>query len=79
MDPAKLRQTAQHAVEGSKRKMCQPQRVVAPGCRAPPRSYWQHNPLNAHGLEGLKAFLGFLAQTFPDMRVEIKRVFAEGD
>ena len=32
-------QTGPHTVEG-RNGMCQPQRVVAPGCRAPPRSAW---------------------------------------
>jgi predicted SnoaL-like aldol condensation-catalyzing enzyme len=41
--------------------------------------YTQHNPLAADGPEGLKAFLGFLRDKFPQSRSEIKRVFAEGD
>src|SRR5882724_7952019 len=41
--------------------------------------YVQHNPLIADGPEGLKAFLGYLQETFPRLRAEIKQVFAEGD
>jgi predicted SnoaL-like aldol condensation-catalyzing enzyme len=41
--------------------------------------YTQHNPLAADGPEGLKAFIGFLRDKFPQSRSEIKRVFAEGD
>jgi predicted SnoaL-like aldol condensation-catalyzing enzyme len=41
--------------------------------------YTQHNPNAADGPEGLKAFLGFLKEKFPNSKSEIKRVFAEGD
>ena len=41
--------------------------------------YTQHNPNAADGPEGLRAFLGFLKEKFPDSRSEIKRVFADGD
>ena len=41
--------------------------------------YVQHNPLIADGIEGFKAFVGFLKERFPNLRGEIKRVFAEGD
>ena len=41
--------------------------------------YTQHNPNAADGPEGLKAFLQFLKEKFPNSRSEIKRVFAEGD
>jgi predicted SnoaL-like aldol condensation-catalyzing enzyme len=41
--------------------------------------YVQHNPLIADGIEGLKGFLGYLKQTFPELRAEIKNVFADGD
>ena len=41
--------------------------------------YTQHNPNAADGPEGLKAFLGFLREKFPQSKSEIKRVFAEGD
>jgi len=41
--------------------------------------YTQHNPNAGDGPEGLKAFLQFLKEKFPNSRSEIKRVFAEGD
>ena len=41
--------------------------------------YIQHNPLAADGPEGLKKFLAFLREKFPQSHSEIKRVFAEGD
>ena len=41
--------------------------------------YIQHNPVAADGPEGLKAFIGFLRDKFPNSKSEIKRVFAEGD
>jgi predicted SnoaL-like aldol condensation-catalyzing enzyme len=41
--------------------------------------YVQHNPLSADGIDGFKAFLSFLMETFPQLRGNIKRVFAEGD
>jgi predicted SnoaL-like aldol condensation-catalyzing enzyme len=41
--------------------------------------YVQHNPRAADGPEGLKAFLAFLRDKFPDYHSEIKRIFADGD
>ena len=41
--------------------------------------YIQHNPVAADGPEGLKGFIGFLRDKFPNSKSEIKRVFAEGD
>jgi predicted SnoaL-like aldol condensation-catalyzing enzyme len=41
--------------------------------------YTQHNPNAADGPEGLRAFLQFLKEKFPNSRSEIKRVFAEAD
>jgi len=41
--------------------------------------YTQHNPVAADGPEGLRAFLGFLREKFPNAKSEIKRVFADGD
>ena len=41
--------------------------------------YTQHNPTAADGPEGLKAFLGFLREKFPDYHSDIVRVFADGD
>ncbi|WP_394829187.1 nuclear transport factor 2 family protein [Pendulispora albinea] len=43
------------------------------------RRYVQHNPLIADGHEGFEAFLAYLNEKFPDLRAEIKHVFAEGD
>ena len=41
--------------------------------------YKQHNPLVKDGPEGLKEFVGFLSDNFPEARSEIKAVFADGD
>jgi predicted SnoaL-like aldol condensation-catalyzing enzyme len=41
--------------------------------------YTQHNPNAADGPEGLRAFLAFLKEKFPQSKSEIKRVFADGD
>jgi predicted SnoaL-like aldol condensation-catalyzing enzyme len=41
--------------------------------------YVQHNPTAPDGIEGFKAFLGFLREKFPDSHSEIKRAFADGD
>lgn len=41
--------------------------------------YVQHNPNAADGIEGFKAFLGFLREKFPESHSEIKQVFADGD
>ena len=41
--------------------------------------YTQHNPGAADGPEGLKAFLGFLREKFPQYHSDIKRAFADGD
>jgi len=41
--------------------------------------YVQHNPSAADGIEGLKAFVQFLRDKFPQSRSEVKRVVAEGD
>lgn len=41
--------------------------------------YVQHNPLIADGIEGFEAFLGFLRESFPNLRAEIKKIFADGD
>jgi len=41
--------------------------------------YVQHNPNAPDGIEGFRAFLGFLREKFPESRSEIKRVWAEGD
>ena len=41
--------------------------------------YTQHNPTAADGPEGLKAFIQFLRDKFPQSHNEILRVFADGD
>jgi predicted SnoaL-like aldol condensation-catalyzing enzyme len=41
--------------------------------------YIQHNPNAADGPDGLKGFIGFLRDKFPNNRSEIKRIFADGD
>jgi predicted SnoaL-like aldol condensation-catalyzing enzyme len=42
-------------------------------------TYKQHNPTVADGFEGLRATVAWLKNDRPDFRVEVKRVFAEGD
>src|SRR5262245_4497251 len=42
-------------------------------------TYIQHNPIGADGLEGIKGFINFLREKFPNNKSEIKRVFAEGN
>lgn len=41
--------------------------------------YRQHSPLAADGFEGLREFLLPMFERHPQMRCEIKRVFADGD
>ena len=41
--------------------------------------YIQHNPRAADGPEGLKAFLAYQRDKFPDAHSDIKRIFADGD
>ena len=41
--------------------------------------YRQHNPGAADGAESYIAFMKRLAQTYPDFRMETKRMIAEGD
>jgi len=42
-------------------------------------TYIQHNPTAPDGPEGLKGFINFLREKFPNNKSEIKRVFAEGN
>ncbi len=42
-------------------------------------TYIQHNPVGADGLEGIKGFINFLRDKFPNNKSEIKRVFADGN
>jgi predicted SnoaL-like aldol condensation-catalyzing enzyme len=41
--------------------------------------YTQHNPGAKDGPEGLKGFIAFLKDKFPNNHSEIKRIFADGD
>src|SRR5262249_17473110 len=41
--------------------------------------YIQHNPNAADGPEGLKGYIAFLRDKFPNNRSEIKHIFADGD
>ena len=41
--------------------------------------YKQHNPTAKDGVEGMKGFIGFLKDKFPNNKSEIKRIIAEGD
>lgn len=43
------------------------------------KRYKQHNPLVKDYPEGLKEFIQFLKDNYPDARSEIKRVIAEDD
>lgn len=42
-------------------------------------SYIQHNPRIADGLKGFREFVDTLKADFPQLRAEVKRIFAEGD
>jgi predicted SnoaL-like aldol condensation-catalyzing enzyme len=42
-------------------------------------TYKQHNPNAADGPEGLKGFLAFLKEKYPQSHSEIKQVFTDGD
>jgi predicted SnoaL-like aldol condensation-catalyzing enzyme len=41
--------------------------------------YVQHNPAIKDGIDGFRGFVEDLKQRFPEVRGEIKRVFADGD
>ncbi|EQA37613.1 SnoaL-like polyketide cyclase [Leptospira inadai serovar Lyme str. 10] len=41
--------------------------------------YIQHNQTAADGKDGLRKFLAFLKEKFPNSRSEIKKVFTDGD
>ena len=41
--------------------------------------YTQHNPTAGDGPNGLKGFINFLKEKFPNSHSEIKRIFADGD
>lgn len=42
-------------------------------------TYTQHNPNAADGPKGLKGFLAFLKEKYPQSHSEIKQVFTDGD
>jgi predicted SnoaL-like aldol condensation-catalyzing enzyme len=42
-------------------------------------TYTQHNPRAADGVEGFKAYVGFLKANTPDSHSDIVRVFTDGD
>lgn len=41
--------------------------------------YLQHNPEVADGREGFREYFDFMQRQYPNFRVQIKRVFVEGD
>ena len=41
--------------------------------------YTQHNPTAPDGPDGLKAYIAFLKEKFPNNHSEIKHIFADGD
>jgi predicted SnoaL-like aldol condensation-catalyzing enzyme len=43
------------------------------------RRYKQHNPNAGDGPEGLKSYIKFLKDKFPNNHAEIKHIFADGD
>jgi predicted SnoaL-like aldol condensation-catalyzing enzyme len=42
-------------------------------------SYTQHTPFAANGFDGLRNYVKWIVETYPNTRGEIKRVFADGD
>ncbi len=43
------------------------------------KSYTQHNPMVADGPDGLRQFAELLGEQYPDLEVELKQVFVDGD
>ncbi len=43
------------------------------------KNYTQHNPTVGDGIDGLKAFFDWRNREFPESRIVIKRILAEGD
>ena len=41
--------------------------------------YVQHNPRIADGIAGFEAFLETLRSDFPELKAEVKRIFADGE
>src|SRR5690242_8808053 len=42
-------------------------------------SYVQHNPAIADGAAGFKGRVDYIKKTFPQLRAEVKNIFADGD
>ncbi|MEV4757041.1 ester cyclase [Micromonospora sp. NPDC049559] len=42
-------------------------------------SYRQHNPRIADGIEGFRGFVDQIRRDFPELRADVKKIFAEGD
>lgn len=42
-------------------------------------NYVQHNPIIPDGIEGFREHIQQLRQAFPQVRGEVKRIFADGD
>jgi predicted SnoaL-like aldol condensation-catalyzing enzyme len=42
-------------------------------------SYTQHTPFAANGFDGLRNYVKWIVEKYPNTRGEIKRVFADGD
>jgi predicted SnoaL-like aldol condensation-catalyzing enzyme len=43
------------------------------------KSYTQHTPFAANGFDGLRNYVKWISENYPNTRGEIKRVFADGD
>lgn len=43
------------------------------------KSYTQHTPFAADGFDGLRNYIKWIAEKYPNTRGEIKRVLADGD
>lgn len=43
------------------------------------RRYVQHNPRIADGVDGLNGFVDYLRETFPELRADVRSIFADGD
>jgi predicted SnoaL-like aldol condensation-catalyzing enzyme len=43
------------------------------------KSYTQHTPFAADGFDGLRKYVAWIVEHYPNARGEIKRVFADGD
>ena len=42
-------------------------------------TYTQHNPRIADGIDGFGEFVATIRQDFPDLKAEVKHLFADGD